>query len=128
MRIIGISLVIGLIGVGVSRAWTQRLVRQAPSVDAHVYWVLGLCGLMPAWLVAFLGLLGSSPAGRLQGWSEAAWVLSAAAALIGVIITEALVRRASESDRDRDCATYWRYGVASLAPAWIISLLGSSGP
>ena len=128
MRIIGISLVIGIIGVGVSRAWMQRLVGQAPNVDPHVYWVLGLLGLMPAWLIAFLGLLGSSPTGRLQGWSEAAFILSAAAALIGVIITEALVRRASESERDRGWATYWRYGVASLVPAWIISLLGSSGP
>ena len=128
MRIIGISLVIGLIGVGVSRAGTRRLVRQAPNVDAHVYWVLGLLGLLPAWLVAFLGLLGSSPAGRLRGWSEAAFILSSAAALIGVIITEALIRRAGESDWERDRATYWRYGVASLVPAWVISLLGYSGP
>ena len=119
---------VGLIGVGVSRAWTQRLVRQAPNVDPHVYWVLGLVGLLPAWLIAFLGLLGSSPAGRLRGWSEAAFILSSAAALIGVIITEALVRRASESDWDRDRATYWPYGVASLVPAWVLSLLGYSGP
>jgi len=128
MRAIEISLVIGLIGAGVSRAWTRRLVRQAPTVDPHVPWVLGLLGLLPSWLIAFLGLLGSSPAGRLRGWSEAAFILSSAAALIGVIITEALVRRASESDWDRDRATYWRYGVASLVPAWVVSLLGYSGP
>src|SRR5437867_9695453 len=119
MLAIGVSLALGSLGTVVSRAWTQRLTRQAAAVDPHVYWVLGLVALMPAWLVTFLSLLGASPAPRLEAWAAAAWVASASAALLGTIVTENLVRRASEGELDQPSARYWKYGLVSLSPAWI---------
>ena len=87
-------------------------------------WALGLVGLVPAWLITFVALLGSSPAPRLPVWSAAAWIASSSAALIGTIVTEALVRSASESG-GRPRARYWTYGLAALLPAWLISILGN---
>jgi hypothetical protein len=120
MPVIGASLLVGLVGALVSRAWTRRLASRGVARDPHVDWVLGLLGLTPAWLVAFLALLGPTPARRLQGAAEATWILAAAAALLGAIVTEARVR----AEPEREWTARWWYGLAALAPAWIISLLG----
>ncbi len=120
MRVIGISLAIGLLGALASRGWAQRLASQGSGADPHAYWFLGFAALLPGWLVALLALLGPAPVQRLRGLTEAAWILSAAAGLIGAIATEALVRRDWDAERRR----HWWYGLASLVPAWLISLIG----
>lgn len=89
-------------------------------------WALGLAALLPAWLIAFLGLMGSSPIGRRIPL-EIAFLLSSAAALLGVIVTDAVVRRLSEPARPHRPLTYWLLGVAALVPAWGIALAGLRG-
>jgi len=124
MLIIAVSLVVGLFGVLGTRASLVRLVERGAATDPHLPWALGFVGLLPAWLITFIALLGSSPAPRLPVWSAAAWITSSSAALVGAIVTEALVRRASESV-GRPLSTYWAYGLAALLPAWLISILGN---
>lgn len=124
MLIIAVSLAVGLLGVLATRASLVRLVEREAGTDPHLPWALGFVGLLPAWLITFVALLGSSPAPRLPVWSAAAWITSSSAALVGAIVTEALVRRASESV-GRPPSTYWAYGLAALLPAWLISILGN---
>jgi hypothetical protein len=124
MWTIASSVLLGLIGIIASRIGLRRLTAAGASRDAHAYWVLGLVTLLPAWLVAFLGLLGSTPGGRPQLVSGAAWVLSAAAGLIGAIATEARVREAGDIAGAQAAPRLWRLGILALLPAWVIALGG----
>src|SRR3989442_9942505 len=85
MWIIVSSVLVGLIGVVASRIGLTYLTADGASRDPHAYWALGLVTLLPAWLVAFVGLLGTTPGVRPQLVSGAAWLLSPAAGLIGAI-------------------------------------------
>lgn len=124
MWIIGSSLLLGLVGVVASRAGLTRLTAADASRDPHAYWALGLVSLLPAWLVAFVGLLGTQPGAKPQLVSGAAWVLSAAAMLIGAIATEARVRRAGDTAEAHHAARLWRLGVLAFLLAWVIALGG----
>ncbi len=126
MWIISSSVLLGLIGVVASRAGLTRLTAADASRDPHAYWALGLVSLIPAWLVAFVGLLGTQPGAKPQLVSGAAWVLSAAAMLIGAIATEAHVRRAGDT-AEVHIARLWRLGVLAFLPAWVIALGGHVG-
>jgi hypothetical protein len=90
------------------------------SRDPHAYWALGLVALLPAWLVAFVGLLGTEPGAKPQ----LAWVLSTAAMLIGAIATEGRVRRAGDTVEAQHAPRLWRLGVLAFLPAWVIALAG----
>src|SRR2546428_3524282 len=83
MWIIVSSVLVGLIGVVASRIGLTYLTADGASRDPHAYWALGLVTLLPAWLVAFVGLLGATPGVRPQLVSGAAWLLSTAAGAIG---------------------------------------------
>ena len=85
---------------------------------------LGLVTLLPAWLVAFVGLLGTTPGVRPQLVSGAAWLLSAAAGLIGAIATEARVRETGDFAEAHQATRLWRLGVLAFLPAWVIVLSG----
>jgi hypothetical protein len=124
MLTIAVSLAAGALGACASRAALRPLSERGEATDPHAAWALGLVGLLPAWLITFVALLGTSAAPRLPVWSAAAWIGSSAAALIGTIASEALVRRASESG-DRSISTYWVYGLATLLPAWGVSIVGN---
>src|SRR3989442_14524513 len=82
MWIIVSSVLVGLIGVVASRIGLTYLTADGASRDPHAYWALGLVTLLPAWLVAFVGLLGTTPGVRPQLVSGAAWLLSPAAGLL----------------------------------------------
>lgn len=112
--------------VGLLATWgAMARFGQRPSPSGPVrYWLLGLGGLAPAWLIAFLGLLGPSPMGRAEGVLGASFLVSSAAALLGVIVTDGAVRRLRESGRDHAPLTYWLLGVAAIGPAWGAALLG----
>src|SRR5437879_11688141 len=97
MLIVLVSLAVGLLGLLATRAALPRLADRGPGGDPHVTWALGLVGLVPAWLITFVALLGASPAPRLPVWSAAAWIASSSAALIGTTLTAALARSASET-------------------------------
>lgn len=118
-----LAAMLGVLGTAIGLTRGRRFL-QTP----YLCWIVGLLALFPAWLIAFLGLLGPAPIGRGMARPEPAWevafILSAAASLAGVIATEAAIRRLSEAERVQGAWTYWLLGVAALAPAWAIALLG----
>src|SRR2546427_5661669 len=93
--------------------------RGPPRRPGATEWVLGLVSLVPAWVVAFWGLLGPS-----TGWPQAGWVASSAAALLGAILTDARARRLREAPEAFDPWAQWLLGVMALLPAWIIAVVG----
>jgi hypothetical protein len=92
---------------------------RVPSQRPHLHRSLGLAALGPAWLIAFVGLLGGSPTGRPEASSFLH--LSSSAALLGIILSDAAVRQSGRAYRS---VTYWLLGGAALVPAWGIALLG----
>jgi DNA-binding IclR family transcriptional regulator len=58
--------------------------------------------------------------------SAVSWSLSTAAGLLGAIVTEGLLRRASESGELRVPLASWRLGLLGVAPAWLIALVGQA--
>jgi hypothetical protein len=123
LLIVTSSLLLALTGVLATRAGTNRLAGESAR-DPHVYWALGLVTLLPAWLVVFLTLLPNVPGMRLQLISAVAWLLSAAAGLVGAIATEGRVRHLDESGLHPSPRRLWRLGVMALAPSWVIALVG----
>lgn len=117
--VIWVSVLAALLGVLAAGVGVTRLRRVERSPE--VYWFLGLAALLPAWLIAFVGLLGST-AGRVAG--PGVWTLSSAAGLIGVILTDRAVQRQAESGRQPPAAWYWRLGMLALLPAWVVALAG----
>lgn len=118
------SLVAGLVGVLASWIGLIRLERSGAHRAAEQYWLVGLAALLPAWLIAFLGLLGQV-AGRFPEraffpW----WILSSSAAILGVILGDAAVRRLRASGQAYRPARYWVVGVGTFFAAWSIALLG----
>lgn len=100
------SVVIGLVGALATWGATRSLGARESSQRPHLHWSLGLAALLPAWLVAFVGLLGASPTG------------------LGIILSDGAVRRLRESGRAYRAVTYWLLGGAALVPAWGIALVG----
>lgn len=118
------SLVAGMIGILGAWFGMTRLDRGESPHPPEVFWVLGLAALSPAWLIAVWGLLDRT-SGRFPDVAVAAWwIISGAAALLGVLLTDAMVRRLRESGRPYPRARYWLVGVGALFPAWCIALLG----
>jgi hypothetical protein len=101
-----------------------RLASDGAPRDPHVYWCLGLGGVLPAWLIAFLTLLDESPGTRPALASVAGWMLSVAAGLAGAIAGGAVIRREAESPEGLSPVRGWRVGVWSGTPAWAVALLG----
>jgi len=118
-----ISLFVGLAGIIAGRAAVPRWAARRSPEDPHTYWLMGVVTLSPAWLIPFVTLLPTSPGARPQGTSGALWILSAAAALIGAIATEARVRSA-ESGRQLQPISLWGLGVLAFVPAWVLALTG----
>jgi hypothetical protein len=118
-----ISLLVGLAGIIAGLAVVPRwAVRRTPE-DPHIYWLMGVVTLSPAWLIVFVTLLPTAPGARPHVTSGALLILSAAAALIGAIATEAWVRSA-ESGRQLQPISLWGLGVLAFVPAWVLALIG----
>ena len=120
----GWSILAGLLGVLATGVAMAFLSRHDSSRPRTIYWLLGMAALLPAWLIAFLDLLGRSSGPRPEKASSAAWILSSSAALLGVILTDVTLRRLRESGRDPGAVTCWLLGVLALLPGWGIALLG----
>ena len=88
------------------------------------YWFCGLVALLPAWLLACLGLLTPPPGQGMYVFLPTAVFFSSAAGLLGVVGTDAAVRRLQATGRARHPVLYWLLGVVSLFPGWGIALLG----
>ena len=118
------SILAGLLGVPGTWFGTAHLARRRSDQRPEIHWLLGIAALLPAWLIAFLGLLGLSTGPRPEKALIASWILSSSVALLGVIVTDAVLKRLRESGRNRRPVTYWLLGVAALLPGWGIALLG----
>ncbi len=114
---IALSLALGAAGLLASGLALRRLARR-PNPSLMTAWLLGLGGLGPAWLVAFLGLLGPAPVAPPESLVGASFVLSSAAALVGVIASDALLRWRPRAG----LLTAWLFGLAGLVPGWLIAL------
>lgn len=113
------SIVAALVGVLGTLVGMLRL--RTSGGSPYLYWTLGLVALLPAWLIAFLGVLGPSIIGRPE--SGVPFISSSSAALVGTIVSDALVRRLRDSARPHGPVTYWLLGLGALGPAWGIALL-----
>lgn len=127
MSAIVLSLLLGAAGILATRMGARRLAAVEADRDPHVYWFLGFAACLPGWLVAFLGLLGAMPTVssiKPQIAVAVPWVLSAAAALLGAIVTEGALRRATQSAETPAPWRSWRLGLAGSVPAWVIAVAG----
>lgn len=116
------SLVAGALGICGTGALIVRLSSRSPHPSPERYWLLGMAALFLAWLIAFLGVLGSSTGPMPEG----AFLGSSSAPLVGVIVTDTVVRHLRQSERDHRPVTYWLLGIAAFLPGWGIALLALS--
>ena len=124
MPVVAWSFVVGTLGLLATWGGTAYFSRRPSPWSPYLYCVLGLTALLPAWLIGFVGLLGASTTRRPEVSVSFPFVLSSAAALFGVILCDAVVRRSLESGQVHHPVRYWLLGVAALVPAWGIALLG----
>ena len=118
------SVVIGILGICGTGVWTVYHSRQRPHYVPLRYWSVGFAALLPAWLLAFVGLLGS-PSGQGVGVTLPLPALfSSGVGLLGIVLTDALVRRLHASRRAHHPMIYWLLGLVAFVPAWCIALLG----
>jgi hypothetical protein len=120
---IGTSLVVAILGVVSTWLAARRLEARAGHAP-DVGWLLGLMGLLPAWLIPFVGLLGRLDAKPMPAFVALWWILSGAAALGGVILTHSRLRARVATGQPASSATFQRLGVCALLPAWCLALLG----
>lgn len=118
-----LAALLGVVGTGIGTV--QLLGRNSPH-RPEAYWLLGMSALLPAWLIAFLGVVGRSTGARPEKALTVSWILSSSAALLGVIITDAALRRLGESGRGRHPVTLWILGVVTLLPALGVALIALS--
>jgi hypothetical protein len=123
------SVIVGVLGIGGTGLWMLSPSRQRAQWQPQWFWLLGLAALLPAWLLAFLGLLESpSGMGVVEGALPPAALFSSGAGLLGVVATDAAVRRRLVLGRDFHPVLAWLFGIASLVPAWAIALFALLRP
>jgi surface polysaccharide O-acyltransferase-like enzyme len=115
------SIVLGVLGLFATGVVLQYLSRQVSNWRPRHYWLLGLMALLPAWLIAFLGLLPSSVGPERSPLPRSA-LLCSVTALFGVIFTEMAVRQLDKRGYSFCSFIYWLLGVAGLVPAWVLAL------
>ncbi|MGH7767674.1 MAG: hypothetical protein ACREQP_09490, partial [Candidatus Binatia bacterium] len=84
------------------------------------YWLIGLAGLFPAWLIAFLTVIQPASQSAVDVPLPPRALFSSAIGLIGVIATDYVLRRAQQTGRELSSFLSWVMGWAALIPAWLI--------
>ena len=116
-----VSLTIAVVGILASGVAVFFLKDRPPR---HT-WLLGIAGLFPAWLIAFLAVIQPASQSPVDVPLPPRALLSSAIGLIGVIATDYWLRRTQQSGRALSPLTWWLIGLAALLPAWLIVSLGS---
>jgi hypothetical protein len=109
------SLIIAFVGVLASAAVMFYI---AP--DSRRAWLLGLAGLSPAWLVAFLTLIDPASRSVVDIPLPPRALLSSGAALLGIIATDYYLRKSGGAIKAMNA---WMIGVVALTPAWLIAAI-----
>jgi hypothetical protein len=115
------SLVLAVVGLGVSRWGAAALARRAPSATPRAMWVAGLPALLPAWFLPFVALLNATE--TAQGPPRKAFMVASAAAILGVLGSDWLVGREERRGAAARPLVGWLLGAAALAPAWLVALV-----
>ena len=109
------SLTIAVAGAVLSSAAT----RYAAKEPRHA-WILGLAGIFPAWLIAFLTLVDPASRSAVDIPLPPRALLSSGAGLLGVIATDYWLRT---SGSKLTLFFGWAIGWVALLPAWLIAAL-----
>lgn len=116
------ALIVGVLGIIASSAAVFYLNQK--SGEARQYWLVGLAGLFPGWLIAFLTVIEPASRSAVDVPLPPRALFSSAIGLIGVIATDYLLRSAQQSGRGPSPFAWWVIGWASLIPAWLILTVG----
>jgi hypothetical protein len=82
-------------------------------------WLAGVPALLPAWLVAFVSLLG----GAGSAAPRTTFLGASAAAILGVLASDGLFAREERRRAGPRPLVCWLLGVAALGPGWVVALL-----
>jgi hypothetical protein len=107
------SLAIAVAGAVLSAAATRYGAKEARHA-----WLLGLAGIFPAWLIAFLTLVDPASRSPVDIPLPPRALLSSGAGLLGVIATDYYLRKSGAAVK---ALAAWIIGVAALLPAWLIA-------
>jgi len=115
------SLTTGIVGILGSAGAMFLLSKRHARPAAHHSWMLGLGGLLPAWIMSFIILLQSTPRTSETPLPPSA-LFSSSIGLLGIIATEFLTRRLEGRNVARSHWLLWLLGVLALSPGWAIAL------
>lgn len=107
--------------VGIAGVLVSGAVKSYIPVDARRAWLLGLAGLFPAWLFAFLTLIDPASRSVVDIPLPPRALMSSGAGLLGVIATDYYLRKSGATVKP---ANGWILGSISLLPAWLIAAAG----
>ncbi|HEY1371807.1 MAG TPA: hypothetical protein VGH50_05000 [Candidatus Binatia bacterium] len=89
--------------------------------DPRHAWMLGLAGIFPAWLIAFLTLIDPASRSAVDVPLPPRALLSSGAGLLGVIATDYWLRKTASKP---PVFLGWLIGWIALVPAWLIAAVG----
>jgi hypothetical protein len=119
-----VSIIIGILGIIGTGVVVPYLEKKIPNRPVQQYWFLGLAGLFPAWLTAFLGLLRPVSQGVVEAPLPPPALLSSGMGVLGIIAADYLLRRFQKRGQTLAPAAYWALGWVALLPAWIVAIIG----
>ena len=114
------SAVASVVGLAGTAALVARFKSRWPAWGPERYWVIGLAALLPAWLMAFLATIGP-PGG--EGPNKPLFIITSALPLLGIIVTDALLRHWRAQRRVPGPIACWFLGIAAILPGWGITLI-----
>ncbi len=117
-----LSILLGILGVIGTGLGIAILRKRESSLSPGRYWLIGLAALLPAWLISVLALLGNLTDRSSETPLPPSVLFSSSAALLGVIVTDWVVRRLHRKGPARSLWFYWLLGVIAFLPAWAIAL------
>ncbi len=114
------SLIVAALGLCGTGTLAVRYSRRGSHWSPERFWLLGIGALAPAWLIAFLGLTGE-PGGAPP--NKPLFIVVSALPLLGVIVTDAILRGLRGTGRGLPPFRSWLLGVTAILPAWAVALL-----